>query len=306
MEMQNLLQSLVEKNRKWTKEGKLPTYIPELKKADPSVLGISVVDLHGQQYMAGEHDYKFTLQSITKVITLIVALMENGAEKVFQYVGMEPTGDPFNSIVKLETIKPSKPLNPMINAGAIATVSLISGTAEERLQKILGLIRKMTGNHDITYNKAVFQSENRTGDLNRALAFFMKNYGIIEGDVYEHLEVYFKQSSIEVTTLDIAKIGAVIANNGKDLIDGTELIPQNVIRIVKTFMVTCGMYNASGEFAIRVGIPAKSGVGGGILAVVPGKMGIGVIGPSLDEKGNSFSGVRILEDLSKELQLSIF
>lgn len=306
MELQSLLQSLVEQNRKWTKEGKLAAYIPELEKADSSILGISVVDLQGNQYQAGEHDYKFTLQSITKVITLMVALMENGAEKVFQYVGMEPTGDPFNSIVKLETIKPSKPLNPMINAGAIATVSLISGTVEERLQKILELIRHMAGNYNITYNKAVFQSENRTGDLNRAMSFFMKNYGIIEGDVYEHLEVYFKQSSIEVSTLDIARIGAVIANNGKDLIDGKELVPQNVIRIVKTFMVTCGMYNASGEFAIKVGIPAKSGVGGGILAVVPGKMGIGVIGPSLDEKGNSIGGVKVLEDLSKEFDLNIF
>lgn len=305
--MQQLLNTLVEKNRKWTNEGKVATYIPELGKADPSKLGITVIGLDGSIYSAGDYECKFTMQSITKVITLMVALMENGVEDVFQHVGMEPTGDPFNSIVKLETIKPSKPLNPMINAGAIATASLISGsTPDERLGKILNLVHLITGNKDITYNEKVFKSEHETGDLNRALAYFMKMHNVITGNIEDHLDVYFKQSSIEVTTIDVAKIAAVIANDGKDFFSEKEIIPSNIVRIVKTFMVTCGMYNASGEFAINVGIPSKSGVGGGILSAISGRFGIGVVGPALDDKGNSIGGVKLLEDLSKELNLSIF
>ncbi len=231
--------------------------------------------------------------------------MEKGIDEVFDHVGMEPTGDPFNSIVKLETTYASKPLNPMINAGAIAVVSLLDGTPDERIERILQLIWKMTGNRSITYNGQVYHSEHQTGDLNRALAFFMRNHGVIRGNVEEHLEVYFKQSSIEMTTMDVAKLGLVIANNGKDT-TGKEMIPSSVVKIAKTFMVTCGMYNASGEFAIRVGIPSKSGVGGGILSAVPGKYGIGVIGPALDEKGNSIAGIKMLEDLSNMYHLSIF
>ncbi len=304
--MQKVLQDLINKNRKWTQNGNLADYIPELENVDPSILGISIFGLNGELYTAGDYQYKFTLQSITKVITLMVALMENGVDEVFQYVGMEPTGDPFNSIVKLETIKPSKPLNPMINAGAIATVSLIEGTAEERFFKIIDLIRKMTGNDRISYNDKVYQSENATGDLNRALAYYMKNYGIIKGNIEEHLEVYFKQSSIEVTSMDVAKIGAVMANDGKLISSNEQLIPAGIVRIAKTFMITCGMYNASGEFALKVGIPAKSGVGGGILALAPKQFGIGVIGPALDDKGNSIGGVKLLEELSRERQLTIF
>lgn len=304
--MQQLLDSIIAKNRKWLRDGKVASYIPELANADPSVLGISIVDKNGRIYSAGDYEYKFTLQSITKVITLMIALMENGAEKVFEHVGMEPTGDPFNSIIRLETIKPSKPLNPMINAGAISVAALLSGDAEERINKILSLIHKITGNKSIRVNEKVYLSENKTGNLNRSLAYYMKNYGVLEGDVDEHLEVYFKQSSIEVTSIDVAKIGIVLANKGRDIITGEEIIPADVVRIVKTFMVTCGMYNASGEFAINVGIPSKSGVGGGILSVVPDMYGVGVIGPSLDDKGNSIAGVKVLEDLARELNLSVF
>jgi len=134
----------------------------------------------------------------------------------------------------------------------------------------------------------------------------MRNYGVIDGNIEEHIEIYFKQSSIEVTTIDVAKIASVLANNGKDVFNGEEIIPADIARIAKTFMVTCGMYNASGEFAIQAGIPAKSGVGGGIMATVPKIYGIGVVGPSLDDKGNSIAGVRVLRDLSADLNLSIF
>ena len=304
--MLQLLERLIEENALCYKNGKLADYIPELANVNPATLGVSLVDTEGKIYSAGDYTSKFTMQSITKVITLMLALMEKGFAEVFNHVGMEPTGDPFNSIIRLETIKPAKPLNPMINAGAIATVSLLSGNGEERINKILELVRRMSGNSSIQFNEKVYRSELQTGDLNRSLAYFMRNYRVIKGDVAEHLDVYFKQSSIEVTVKDIAQMAAVMANDGIDLVTGERIIPKETVRIAKTFMVTCGMYNASGEFAINVGVPAKSGVGGGIMAVAPHKYGIGVVGPALDEKGNSIAGLKILQSLSKELNLSIF
>lgn len=304
--MQQLIERLIEENALCYKNGKLADYIPELANVNPATLGVSLVDTEGKTYSAGDYTSKFTMQSITKVITLMLALMEKGFAEVFNHVGMEPTGDPFNSIIRLETIKPAKPLNPMINAGAIATVSLLSGNGEERINKILELVRRMSGNSSIQFNEKVYRSELQTGDLNRSLAYFMRNYRVIKGDVAEHLDVYFKQSSIEVTVKDIAQMAAVMANDGIDLVTGERIIPKEIVRIAKTFMVTCGMYNASGEFAINVGVPAKSGVGGGIMAVAPHKYGIGVVGPALDEKGNSIAGLKILQSLSKELNLSIF
>ena len=220
---------------------------------------------------------------------------------------MEPSGDPFNSIMKLETDEKTKPCNPMINAGAIVATSLIKGNSlEEKEERMLSFFRKIAKNDSIKINKEVYESEKLTGDRNRAMAYLLKNDGVIEGDVDEILDLYFKQCSIEVDTVDLARIGLLFANYGVDIETNERVISENISRIVKTFMVTCGMYDASGEFAIKVGIPAKSGVGGGIMASVPKRMGIGVYGPALDEKGNSIAGLKILEDLSKELELSIF
>lgn len=305
--MKRLLESIVENNRKYAKEGKLASYIPELMKADPDALGMCVYTLDGEEYLIGDHETKFSIQSISKVITLMLAILDNGQENVFKKVGMEPTADSFNSIVNLEVNNPTKPLNPMINAGAIATVSLISGdTADDTFDRILRFTRKICGNENLQMNEAIYQSEKRTGDRNRALAYFMKSTGIIEGNVEEVLDVYFRQCSIEVTCKDIARIGVVLANDGVLPWNGERVIPRHITRIAKTIMVTCGMYDASGDVAVEIGIPLKSGVGGGIMGSVPGKMGIGVVGPSLDAKGNSIAGVKIIEDLSRELDLSIF
>jgi len=304
--MQEYLNKIIEDNKKYIEYGALPEYIPELVKANKDALGMSVVSLDGKEYHAGDYQYKFTIQSISKVISLLLALEEKGEEYVFNRVGMEPTGDPFNSMIKLETVRPSKPFNPMINAGAIAISSMIEGRSSMgKVEKLLAFFRQITDNPDLTINENVYLSEKRTGDRNRALAYFMKDVGVIEKDVEGSLDVYFKQCSIEVTTRDIARIGAFLANNGVDLITGKSLVREKYIKIAKTFMFTCGMYNASGEFAINVGIPAKSGVGGGILATVPGQMGIGIVGPSLDEKGNSIAGVQMIRDFSEKYKLSI-
>jgi glutaminase len=306
-EIKEQLQAMVEEHRQYCQEGRVADYIPYLGKANPCHLAVCLRLMSGETVEAGDVEETFTMQSISKVLALAVALQDLGEEVVFDKVGMEPTGDPFNSIVKLETTRPNKPLNPMINAGAIAVTSLIQGgSPEERLGRILQLVHDMTGNTDISYNENVARSENETAHLNRSLSYFMKEYDVIEGDIEETLDVYFKQCAIEVRCSDLSMIGAVLANNGRCLRSNYQILPEHVAKICKTFMVTCGMYNASGEFAIRVGIPAKSGVSGGILGAIPFQLGLGVYGPALGSKGNSLAGFRLLEAMSKRWRLSIF
>jgi len=305
--VEELLDKIIKNKRELTKRGEVATYIPALGKANPDDLGICVADMNGNIYCAGDYKKQFTLQSISKPISLMLAIMDNGEDKVFSKVGMEPTGDAFNSIVKLETISPSKPLNPMINAGAIAVASLIKGRdVNEKFERLLNLFRKLTRNDKLNINEEIYLSEKNTGDRNRAMAYFMKDVGIIEGNVEDILDVYFKQCSIEVNCVDVANMGLFLANRGIIPETGEIVTTEYNTTIVKTFMVTCGMYNASGEFAIKVGIPAKSGVGGGVMASIPHRMGVGVYGPALDERGNSIGGYALLEELSKELNLSIF
>lgn len=305
--MEKILNNIIKENKKWTSEGKVASYIPELSKMDSDLLGVSVYTLYGDEYSAGDSEVKFTIQSISKIITLMLAIIDNGKDYVFSRIGMEPTDTSFNSIVNLEIKDPNKPVNPMINAGAIATVSLIKGeSAEDVFQKILSFTRKISDNPNIVINENVYRSEKRTGDRNRALAYYMKSTNVLDGNVDEILDVYFKQCSIEVTCRDLAKIGAMLANDGVMPWNNERVISKDIARIIKTIMVTCGMYDASGKFAVEIGVPAKSGVGGGILCCVPKKMGIAVLGPALDKKGNSIAGMKVMKDLSKELNLSIF
>lgn len=304
--MKSYLDNLVKLNREFAEDGNVATYIPELAAANPNHLGICVSD-HQQMHCAGDYQAKFTLQSVSKSLVLILALMDQGEEAVFEKVGKEPSGDPFNSIIRLETYKKQKPYNPMINAGAIAIAGLIKGEdVKTRVNRILKFIRKIAHNTDIYINAAVYESEKETGHRNRSIAHFLKDIGNIEGCPNEVLEVYFNQCSIEVDCRDLANIAMVLALDGKSHVTGEELFPARYAKIAKAYMMTCGMYDGSGEFAIKVGIPAKSGVGGGILAVVPNRFGIGVFGPSLDEKGNSIAGLKVLETLSQDYNFNIF
>lgn len=304
--MEKLLKEIIDTNIKFTDKGKVADYIPALAKANPSDLGVCVIDMDNHIYTAGVYQKKFTIQSISKTIALMLAIMDNG-EEVFKKVGMEPTGDAFNSIYKLEMEEMAKPLNPMINAGAIAVSSMIKGRDfEEKVDRVLSLFRKISCNNAIMINEEVYLSEKETGNKNRAMGYLLKDMGIIDGDVEEALNVYFKQCSIEMNCIDIANMGLFLANDGVIPKTGEVVVNEHISRIIKTFMVTCGMYNSSGEFAIRVGVPAKSGVGGGIMAAVPHRMGIGIYGPALDKRGNSVAGLKVLESLSKELDLSIF
>ncbi len=305
--MDKLLQKIIEDNKKYTNYGQVASYIPELKNARQEDLGLCIIDKNNNVYKAGDCDKKFTIQSISKTVVLAMALMDNDWSYVFSKVGMEPSGDPVNSIMKLETNYNKKPCNPMINAGAIVTTGLIKGSSlKEKEERMLEFFRKLAKNDNIDINYEVYESEKATGDRNRAMGYLLKNDGFIEGNVEEVLDLYFKQCSIEIDTVDLARMGVNLASYGVDIETGERLIDERVSRIVKTFMVTCGMYDASGEFAIKVGIPAKSGVGGGIMASVPNQMGIGVYGPALDSKGNSIAGIKILEDLSSKLKLNMF
>ncbi len=305
--MQKIIDELIEVYRPETLKGKVADYIPELTKTDPSYLGISIYDVKGRLFEAGNCNVPFTMQSISKPIVLMLALLDNGEEAVFSKVGKEPTGDPFNSIIRLETFDEHKPLNPMINAGAISVSSLIKGdTGEEKFNRIIKFIQDITHNEHIYLNEAVYRSELYTGDRNRSMAYFLKDVGNISGPVEDILDVYFKQCSIAITTKDLAYIGAVLARNGKDLLTNRQVFPERYCHIVKSYMATCGMYDGSGEFAIETGIPAKSGVGGGIMGTVLERMGIGVFGPALDKKGNSYGGIQVLKALSNALNLSIY
>ncbi|KAB7704044.1 glutaminase A [Bacillus aerolatus] len=301
------LKALVEEARKCTKNGRVADYIPALGKANPNELSIAIYYPDGRCISAGDIEEKITLQSISKVISLALVLMDRGPDYVFERVGMEPTGDPFNSIAKLETTTPAKPLNPMINAGALVVTHMIKGnTVEERFQRLLSFVQEMANDSTVSYCEEVARSEFETANLNRALCYFLKEHKIINEDVEQLLDLYTKQCAIEMNCLSLARIGMVIGMDGVDPLTGKQVLPTDIARICKTFMVTCGMYNASGEFAIEIGIPAKSGVSGGIMGAVPGRFGIGIFGPALDEKGNSIAGIKLLELLSKNYKLSMF
>jgi glutaminase len=301
------LKAFVQEARAVTKDGKVADYIPALGKADPNDLSIAVNYPDGRCFSAGDVEVKMSLQSISKVISLALVLMDRDRDYVFKRVGMEPTGDPFNSIAKLETMAPGKPLNPMINAGALVVTHMIKGASvNERFGRLVDFVRELAGDTTISFCEEVARSEFETANLNRALCYFLRQHGIIQEDVEQLIDLYTKQCAIEMDCLGLARIGLVFAMDGRDPKSGKQIMPVDVARICKTFMVTCGMYNASGEFAIKVGIPAKSGVSGGIMGAVPGVAGIGIFGPALDEKGNSIAGIKLLELLSKHYSLSMF
>ena len=304
--MQEKLERLTKECTSYTKEGALASYIPELTKADRNMLGAYLIQQDGTHVFSGDYMHKFTMQSIAKTILLLQALLDNGIDVVRSRVGGEATGKPFDAINVGDQKLDSKNLNPMVNMGAIMLGTLIKGdTYLEKFERVLELTRTLADNPDIHIDEAVYQSEKSWGNKNRALAYMLKANGMIDDDVEDVLDCYFRACSISITCKDLAHIGFVFANRGLSY-NNERLVPEEYTRYVNAILMTCGMYDGSGEFAIRVGVPAKSGVGGGIMAVVPTHMGIGIYSPALDEKGNSVAGIHLLEKLSQELHLSIF
>ena len=303
--MKQLLERCIDECKPYTEGGRVANYIPELAKADKSRLGIAAMtaDRHDA---SGDADVKFTMQSVVKPMILLLALMDCGREKVESLVGVEATGKPFDAFNYSDRALTGEHINPMINAGAIALCTLVSGAdSREKFTRLLALTRKMAANDTLEVDEAVYLSESATGSKNRALAYMLKAYGMIDCEIEPILEMYFKACSISVTAKDLARIAYVLSRHGVDE-KGVRIVDEDHARYVNAILAICGMYDGSGEFALRVGVPAKSGVGGGIMAVVPGKMGIGIYSPSLDKKGNSIAGVKALELLSRELGLSIF
>lgn len=297
------LSDILEKNKAFYKEGKVADYIPELGKMQADKIAFSVVNENGKVINVGDVNQKFTIQSISKIIALMIAVTEKGEKNVFSKIGYFGTDTPFNHYANLETT--GKPLNPMMNAGAILTTSMIEGEGEIPFKKILEMVRYITKNSSIDYSKSVYNSEKETGNKNRGMFYLMKNNGLIEGDE-EKLNNYFKQCSIEVTAEDLAKIGYFFAHQCTRFDGDTTYKNSKISQLIQSQMLTAGMYEFSGEYSRTVGLPSKSGVGGGITVSVPSKIGIGVFSPALDEHGNSAAGYHMILDLVKQYNLSLF
>jgi glutaminase len=285
-------------------EGAVASYIPELARADPAGFGLAVVTVDGRTATAGDAGRPFMLQSCSKPMTYGLALEERGPEVVHARIGAEPTGDRFNSIIKLDGR--DRPHNPMINAGAIAVTSLVGGEGRAaRSGRILDLLGRYTGRPAVV-DARTYESERATGHRNRAIAHLMLNYGAIEGPLDEHHDLYFEQCSVLVTARDLAAAAATLANGGVNPLTGARALAAQLVPDVLSVMFTCGLYDGAGQWARDVGLPAKSGVGGGILAVAPGRLGIGVYSPLLDARGNSVRGVLACRELSRRLGLHVF
>ena len=286
--------------------GDVANYIPELARVDPSAFGIAVATVDGRMIAAGDAEAPFSIQSISKVFTLTLALGLVG-DRLWTRVGREPSGNPFNSIVQLERER-GIPRNPFINAGAIAVTDVIlSGhQPREALGAILRFMQSIAQDGSICIDKAVADSEKRTGFRNAALANYMKSFGVIENPVDFVLGVYFHHCAIAMSCRQLATAGLYLAAAGRNPVTGMSVVSSERARRINALMLTCGHYDGSGDFAFRVGLPGKSGVGGGILAVAPGKASIAVWAPGLDLNGNSHLGAIALEMLAKRMGWSVF
>lgn len=285
--------------------GTVASYIPELAKMNPNAFALAVATVDGEVLSVGDDRQLFTIQSISKVFTYGMALEDQGRKVLLSKVGVEPTGDPFNSIIRLDE-NSKRPDNPMVNAGAIATTNLIKGkTATDRLNRILQAFKNYAG-RDLYVDSSVFMSERTTGHRNRALAHLMRHFEMVDDRIDETLDLYFQQCALLVDCRDLALMAATLANHGINPRTGDRAIESEYVRDLLSVMYTCGMYNFAGEWAYRVGLPAKSGVSGGIIAIVPGKLGIAVFSPPLDEHGNSVRGVKVCEDLTNTCKLHLF
>jgi glutaminase len=285
--------------------GKNADYIPYLAKVDSNLFGVAVVTTDNQSYAVGDVGYSFSIQSISKVFTLALAMQELGADRVFERIGSEPTGRSFNSVVAVVDM-PTHTGNPLVNAGAIATTSLISGgSADERWNKILTFYGKAAG-EKLSLIEEVYKSEAATNHGNRALAALLLKYERIYSDPQEAVDIYTKACSVGVSVKQLAQMGATLANNGINPLTGEQVIKREDIAHILSTMTMEGLYDGSGGWAWHVGLPAKSGVGGGILAVVPGKGAIAVFSPRLDGAGNSVKAQKVIAYVADKLDMNLF
>lgn len=303
IDYQNLLKDLQKECSSFPKIGKVAQSIPELSFVNPEKFGMCLLKNDGTVFGVGDFQEKISVQSVSKVFTLSLAFSILG-EKIWKRVNVEPSGNAFNSLVQLEFEK-GIPRNPFINAGAIVIADILISHLKNPKEDFLNFVRKITGNSSINYNQKVAISENKTGFRNRALANFLKSFGNINNEVERVLDFYFHQCSLEMTCEELSKSFHFLANEGK-LFSGEKILTKSQVKRVNALMLTCGFYDESGEFAYKVGLPGKSGIGGAIVAVLPRQFSVATWSPRLNEKGNSESGMFALENLTTKLGLSIF
>mgnify|MGYP003393037168 CR=1 FL=1 len=303
MDYQKLLENIYYQVKNQPNKGELATYIPELARINPDKLGISLQFLEGQSFNIGNAQEKFSIQSIAKVFAFSLAISLVG-EDIFKRVGVEPSGNSFNSLVQLEHEK-GIPRNPFINAGALVVADILITNLKNPKKELLLFIQK-AAEKKIGYNFKVAHSEKITGFRNAALANMLKSYGNLENEVEKVLDLYFHLCSISMTCEELAVSFKYLSNGGKLISTNEPLLTLSQTKRLNALMQTCGFYDEAGEFTYKVGLPGKSGVGGGIIALYPGKFTIAVWSPKLNIKGNSVRGIKVLEQFTTDTQLSIF
>ncbi|CAH0532590.1 Glutaminase 2 [Vibrio stylophorae] len=300
-----LLQSIVESARPLIGQGKVADYIPALAEVDPSKIGIAVCTIQGETFCAGDADERFSIQSISKVLSLTLAMMLYDQDEVWSRVGKEPSGQAFNSMIQLE-MEHGIPRNPFINAGALVVCDLLQSRLSAPRQRMLELVRNLSGEPSIHYDKVVAASEMEHSDRNAAIAYLMRAFGNFDNQVMPVLQNYFHYCAITMSCRELARAFVYLANQGRPLGLSNPLVSPMQSKQINALLATSGLYDGAGEFAYRVGMPGKSGVGGGIVAIVPGEMSIAVWSPELDKSGNSLAGTAMLEALSTQIGRSIF
>ncbi|GJL96465.1 MAG: glutaminase [Hyphobacterium sp.] len=303
--LQSLLEEVAIGARSVIGRGKVADYIPALARISPDKFGMVVCGVDGSEFAIGEADETFSIQSLSKVFALILALETVGPNTLWKRVGREPSGSAFNSLVLLESER-GLPRNPFINAGAIVVTDSITAHSVSPILQLMGLVRRLAGNQKIYLDENVAQSEAEHGHRNAAIAHLLKSQGNLEAVVEDVLAAYYRQCAIAMTCRDLARSFLPLANGGTHPLSGEKVMTPLRVKRINSLLLTCGLYDGVGNFAFRVGIPAKSGVGGGIIGVIPGKYSICVWSPELDQTGNSLAGTRALELFSRKTRLSIF
>jgi glutaminase len=306
MKIAHLQTALQEYHKKYIhlQTGKLASYIPELARVNPELFAVSITTVEGETISYGDIKTDFTLQSTSKPFMYGLSLNEHGAEHVHSKVGVEPSGEAFNSIIELEK-KTHRPFNPMINSGAIAIANLIqTKSSNHRIDRMLEHFSELTG-RELKINYQVFESEKKTAHRNRAIAHLLRHFDVIGDDIEETLDLYFKQCSVMANIENLSQMAATLANHGVHPVSKKSIYSPQHTRQMLSLILSCGMYDTAGTWTYTTGIPAKSGVSGAIFAAVPGNMGIAVYSPLIDDHGHSIRGLKVIQDLSAELDLSL-
>ncbi len=304
MDYKRIFEDIYSEFSKVKDEGSVANYIPELSKVDPNRFGVQLTTVGGDKFAFGDWDVRFSIQSIAKVFSYVLAYSRIKSE-LWERVGVEPSGTAFNSLVQLENDK-GIPRNPFINAGAIVICDILVSQLDSPKEEVLSFIRELSGIDSINFNTSVAESERTSGYINMALVNFMKSFGNIHNDIDEVMDLYFHICSIEMSCMELSKSFLFLANNGVVPYSGKRILSPSRTKRANALMQSCGFYDESGQFTFKVGLPGKSGVGGGIVAIHPLRYCITVWSPRLNPKGNSYKGMLFLEEFTTRTELSIF